>query len=87
MPPRASLALTRLGQDDQHVLVQARNGDELFELLQELGARVLLPHCSQTPKEGGGQHGGPSSETHTAGLAPMSSDGTPGKGKSQGTEV
>lgn len=58
MPPRALLALTRLGQDGHHVLGQAHGGHELFELLQELGARVLLPRCSQTPNVGAGEWGG-----------------------------
>lgn len=57
VPPRALPALTRLGQDGQHVLGQTHSGDELFELLQELGARVLLPRCSQTPKVGASECG------------------------------
>jgi len=58
VPPRARRALTRLGQDCHHVLGQAHGGDEVFKLLQELGAPVLPPHCSQTPEAGAGGCGG-----------------------------
>lgn len=48
--PTPSLALTRLWQDGQHVLSQAHSVEERFKLLQELGAHIWLPCCSQTPK-------------------------------------